>query len=51
MPKTSEKAVTFCCEAAFTGELLSEFIAASTSGENKAGSVFSRKRYREYLRQ
>ena len=25
MPKTSENTVTFCCEAAFTGELLSEF--------------------------
>jgi len=25
MPKTSEKDVEFCCEAAFTGELLNEF--------------------------
>ena len=25
MPKTSQKNVVFCCEAAFTGELLKEF--------------------------
>ena len=25
MPKTNQKDVEFCCEAAFTGELLSEF--------------------------
>ena len=25
MPKTSQKDVVFCCEAAFTGELLNEF--------------------------
>lgn len=25
MPKTSQKDVEFCCEAAFTGELVNEF--------------------------
>ena len=40
MPKTSEKAVTFCCEAAFTGELLSEFIAALHFGRKQSRECF-----------
>ena len=42
MPKTSEKDVEFCCEAAFTGELLTEFKHMNIADNHITGGVMKK---------
>lgn len=40
MPQKSESDVLFCCEAAFTGELLKEFKHSNIAGHHVSGGTF-----------
>ena len=42
MPQKSESDVLFCCEAAFTGELLKEFKHSNIAGHHVSGGMFYR---------
>ena len=42
MPRTSDKEVEFCCEAAFTGEFLSEFRHSNIADNHITGGVMKR---------
>ena len=42
MPKASQKDVEFCCEAAFTGELLNEFKHSNIADNHICNGVMTR---------
>lgn len=42
MPKKTDNNVLFCCEAAFTGELLKEFKHSNIAGHHVSGGIFYR---------
>ena len=45
MPKGADKSVEFCCEAAFTGELLAEFQHSNIADNHICNGVESRGRF------
>ena len=42
MPEKTDTSVIFCCEAAFTGELLKEFKHSNITGHHVSGGKFYR---------